>query len=406
MSDFDVVPSVKVRTDTLSVKITNLPSLAIATMTVNQGFMSPSPYGPANLFAQAGSRKISKNNFGSSTHTIEPQQTEKYTPRGGNLDPLNTDEASFFDFEPPSGTPSPYQQQFSTPGTSGMQWATDMNFHPISPPNSAAFTPKDWPYNTFQQPIPSNILTNIDPNNTRTQYGQVTPPDDDNDNESLLEQYQQRQMQPPESGKKRKRNITIPNENETPTTKRSRKYAMRGSLNNTEPNKPEDVKRSKFLERNRVAASKCRQKKKEWTQNLENRARELQRANSALRMEVDSCRQEILFLKGEMLKHSTCGCDQIQEFMKSGTHNFADPPSDEMIFKREQSPIESMPRSRMGSVSAASHHGLDSFDEGTSPAAEQTHSAIVNDEHALEALLSSSINHNTSDEGIASQVAR
>ncbi len=88
--------------------------------------------------------------------------------------------------------------------------------------------------------------------------------------------------------------------------------------------------------------------------------------------------------------------------MKAGANSI---PSDGILFKREQSPIESMPRSRMGSAEAISQHGLDDFDRA-SPDAEQANSEIVNDENALEALLSSSINHDTSDEAIASQIAR
>ncbi|KAL2053528.1 hypothetical protein ABVK25_006180 [Lepraria finkii] len=120
-------------------------------------------------------------------------------------------------------------------------------------------------------------------------------------------------------------------------------------------------------------------------------------------MMVDSLRQEILFLKGEMLKHNSCGCEHIQEFVKSGSNNFFD-YKDDTIFKREQSPIQSMPGSRMGSLSAASGHGLDDF-HPDSPAAEPTNASIVKDENALEALLSESINHDTGDEAIASQVA-
>lgn len=77
----------------------------------------------------------------------------------------------------------------------------------------------------------------------------------------------------------------------------------------------EDPKRSKFLERNRVAASKCRQKKKEWTSNLEVRARDLQSAKNQLTVVVTSLKEEIIFLKGEMLKHSSCGCTAIKDYL-------------------------------------------------------------------------------------------
>lgn len=212
-------------------------------------------------------------------------------------------------------------------------------------------------------------------------------------------------MQPPQpqdkSKGKRKRNSTNGPTSQSPP-KRTRKYAARGSNNTNEPTKPEDVKRSKFLERNRVAASKCRQKKKEWTQNLENRARELQKNNNQLRMVVNSCRQEVLFLKGELLKHSECECESIQTFIKSGANNFADHKQEEDLYKREISPIESMPSSRLGSVDAESGRNHIS---STSPPAKPTNASIADDDNALEALLTSSIKHDTSDAGIASQVA-
>lgn len=370
------------------------------------------------MFAQPISPNLPKSDesvkvFGNeapASRTIQPQQTEKRASRGANLRQLNTDESSFFDFDPPSNTGSPFQHGgFSIPGASGMPWGTDLNdFHPPSPPDSAVFIPKDWPYsNGYQQPNPANILTKIGPANTRAQYGQVTPPDDENDNESLLGLYEEQHMQPMQdgsTGRKRKRNTSTINAPTSQPPKHARKYASRGVSKTAESNKPEDIKRSKFLERNRVAASKCRQKKKEWTQNLENRARDLQKNNNSLRMMVDSLRQEILFLKGEMLKHNSCGCEHIQEFVKSGSNNFFD-YKDDTIFKREQSPIQSMPGSRMGSLSAASGHGLDDF-HPDSPAAEPTNASIVKDENALEALLSESINHDTGDEAITCQVAR
>ena len=383
----------------------------IMTTMTTQGYMSPSSYGTANMFAQPTNRNSNKGGeflkifgtAGTNSRTAEPEQTEKQASRA-NLGALNTDESSFFDFD----SPSPFQQNFPTPDTSGMNWGNDVTFHPLSPPNSAVFSPKDWPYNNaYQQPNPASILTNIDTANTRAQYGQVTPPDDDNDNDSIFDyhlksQYQQ-ETQDDTGGKKRKRNTPTTNEHTSQSPKRARKYASRGASNTAEPMKTEDVKRSKFLERNRVAASKCRQKKKEWTQNLENKARELQKNNSSLRLMVDSLRQEVIFLKGEMLKHNSCGCDQIQKFLKQGSDSFSDRGMNDVIFKREDSSDHSLPRSRLGSV--GSNNDLAEVDEA-SPEDEPSNTSIVNDESALEALLSSSINHDTSEEGIAAQVVQ
>ncbi len=376
--------------------------------------MSPDAYGSATMFTQS-SLDIPKNNKffqtfgnGSTNRTVEPQRTEKLTPRTSNCESLNTNMDGFFDFEPPTNTGSPYQDQFSTPDASGLPWSGETVFHPLSPPDSASFSPKDpWAYGFRNS---TNLITNITPANTRALYGQITPPNEDNDNESLADysiSEQQRQLDSLESDsptKKRQSSGSNANEHSPKSTKRTRKYASRNTNAADAISKPEDVKRSKFLERNRVAASKCRQKKKEWTQNLENRGRELQKNNNMLRMDVESLRQEVLFLKGEMLKHSNCDCSQIQEFMKagSGPDSFLDAQNDAVVFKRKHNPIEGMP----GTPGSRQNSSLRDFDDESDPcAAETNNTPIVNDEHGLEVLLSRSINQDTDDRSTHEQVS-
>lgn len=78
----------------------------------------------------------------------------------------------------------------------------------------------------------------------------------------------------------------------------------------------DEVKRERFLKRNRVAASKCRQKKKEYINGLEERARELTSTRNHLMAYVASLKDEIIALKTEMLKHSNCNCVAIQEYLR------------------------------------------------------------------------------------------
>ncbi|KAF3384355.1 Transcription factor atf21 [Penicillium rolfsii] len=72
------------------------------------------------------------------------------------------------------------------------------------------------------------------------------------------------------------------------------------------------AKRAKFLERNRLAASKCRQKKKEHTQQLEFRYKEQSEKKELLVGEIARLRSEILGLKNEVLKHAQCGDEPIK----------------------------------------------------------------------------------------------
>ena len=374
--------------------------------------MSPSLFDTPNMFALSGHSTPRNNDYfksignGATNNRLgESQRTDKHTPRNGIGDALDSNEASFFDFDPPTNAESPLQDQLFTPGALNMPWANETQYRPLSPPDSASFSPLNpWALSYQHQQRPQ-IFTDIDPVTTRTHHGQVTPPDDEEDNINLLDhehhEGKRQQQKFLSSNKKRKQNGA--HERTTQPTKRSRNHAQRASDVKSASDKPEDVKRSKFLERNRVAASKCRQKKKEWTQNLESRARDLQKTNNMLRLNVESLREEILFLKGEMLKHSTCDCKQIQAFMKTMNDEVIESAESGMIFKQEQSPIGSMP----GSPISQRQDRLCDFDS-TPAVAEQsngTNTSVVDDENALEALLSSSIGHYTSDEAIASQTA-
>ena len=71
-------------------------------------------------------------------------------------------------------------------------------------------------------------------------------------------------------------------------------------------------KRERFLERNRLAASKCRQKKKENTQQLELRYKEQSDKKELLVTEIARLRSEILGLKNEVLRHAQCGDEPIK----------------------------------------------------------------------------------------------
>ncbi|XP_037391086.1 cyclic AMP-dependent transcription factor ATF-7 isoform X2 [Pygocentrus nattereri] len=67
-----------------------------------------------------------------------------------------------------------------------------------------------------------------------------------------------------------------------------------------------DERRRKFLERNRAAASRCRQKRKVWVTSLEKKAEELTHTNLQLQNEVTLLRSEVTQLKQILLAHKDC----------------------------------------------------------------------------------------------------
>lgn len=90
-----------------------------------------------------------------------------------------------------------------------------------------------------------------------------------------------------------------------------------------------DEKRRKFLERNRAAASRCRQKRKVWVQSLEKKAEDLTSMNARLQTEVTDLRNEVARLKQLLLAHKDCPVTVMQK--KSGYHiNDKDESCEEM----------------------------------------------------------------------------
>ena len=317
--------------------------------------------------------------FGFSPRTSPGPYVNTQFLSSGSYNPLHASGLT-----PPSAWPGPKFDRYP-------QAPTVYHQEP-SPPNSANSSPENWLFNDYpmQQPVNSPlhaILTKNLPQETLAQYDQATPPDDLTpvafEHQFPLPQTQRSTESRPATIGKRKRTIQS-NNDVVPAApaKRVRKSAKSASPDQSsmsDNNKPEDAKRSKFLERNRVAASKCRQKKKEWTSNLESRARELQNSKTQLTMMVGSLKEEVLFLKTELLRHTGCGCTEIRDYLSHEAHALARPSSSGVI-EKAASPVGSVLWSRFGSVSAPSNNE----DSKTASIGEDTGSTAPAGEHVME----------------------
>lgn len=83
----------------------------------------------------------------------------------------------------------------------------------------------------------------------------------------------------------------------------------------TNPKRSGGSSREKALERNRVAANKCRQKKREYTKSLESQFKDLAGRRTVLRNESAGLRCELLSLKGEILKHAHCDDGRVEHHL-------------------------------------------------------------------------------------------
>jgi len=84
----------------------------------------------------------------------------------------------------------------------------------------------------------------------------------------------------------------------------------------------DEEKRKNFLERNRVAALKCRQRKKQWLANLQSKVEIYSTENDALSSTVTQLREEIVNLKTLLLAHKECPVSQAQGLQGTAMNNF------------------------------------------------------------------------------------
>ncbi|KAF2653603.1 hypothetical protein K491DRAFT_509807 [Lophiostoma macrostomum CBS 122681] len=84
----------------------------------------------------------------------------------------------------------------------------------------------------------------------------------------------------------------------------------------------DEEKRKNFLERNRVAALKCRQRKKQWLANLQAKVELFSTENDALSATVTQLREEIVNLKTLLLAHKDCPVSHAQGLSGMNMNSF------------------------------------------------------------------------------------
>jgi len=90
-------------------------------------------------------------------------------------------------------------------------------------------------------------------------------------------------------------------------------------------------KRARFLERNRVAASKCRKKKKVMNQRLEEKSRLLHQQHRYLNQMVASLKSDVLRLKQCLLIHHDCNDEPIKRYLQHEAGKVFDNRADKVV---------------------------------------------------------------------------
>ncbi|KAK3995622.1 transcription factor atf21 [Cladorrhinum sp. PSN332] len=205
--------------------------------------------------------------------------------------------------------------------------------------------------------------------------------DPDTDNEDIKTQIQAlsmgmsrptiRRASSSKSGSQRTSNsgsastdITPPDQG--PPAKKSRKARKIKK----EPNMVEDEhKRNKFLERNRIAASKCREKKKMYVSELEETKIGLETQHAHLQMEYNGLLGEVSGLKHHLMAHAKCNDANIDRWLNNEARRFVQ-TTNELFghsFSFGQSaqpgmtpgpPVPGSPRSRNTSIASTQYQPL------------------------------------------------
>ncbi|KAI0125965.1 hypothetical protein BJ170DRAFT_455655 [Xylariales sp. AK1849] len=80
---------------------------------------------------------------------------------------------------------------------------------------------------------------------------------------------------------------------------------------------PHGMQQDRNREKNRLAASKCREKSKKFVDELRERERDLTNQRAKLTACAAALKDEVLMLKHEIFRHGNCKCDFIQNYLNN-----------------------------------------------------------------------------------------
>lgn len=135
------------------------------------------------------------------------------------------------------------------------------------------------------------------------QYGQITPPDETIDGMMSAERAKSDKSE-------RARNAA--NQRHA-KSKKARKDSRLSQPSSVSDDDDHEDKKERYREKNRLAAAKCRAKKKENIETIEDRHRNLSALNNVLKKQVQELRGELTGLRTHALDHQDCNC-QISKY--------------------------------------------------------------------------------------------
>lgn len=146
-------------------------------------------------------------------------------------------------------------------------------------------------------------------------YGQITPPEEPGSEGPSKKRPKMVSAETDPAKSERARNAA--NKRHEASRKKSKEWLDNPDQLASSEDGDAEGQRQKYREKNRLAAAKCRAKKKENNDGLEESARDMSKLNTALKQEVQAIRQELTTLRTYCLAHQPggdCKCRKIHQY--------------------------------------------------------------------------------------------
>ncbi|KAI3630063.1 hypothetical protein MIR68_011498 [Amoeboaphelidium protococcarum] len=190
------------------------------------------------------------------------------------------------------------QQQYQKAGSSAQSLQQHIsNQHHAAPPNATVQNIQSQ--EGINNNAPNTRSQSLQDSNTERSYSQDAQRHNTRHSSVNSEQFAQSSNESADGDGRASQSLSA-----TPKTKkRKRNKAI-----------TDESKRSEFLERNRLAAYKCRQRKKQWVNELEERCDAAMAENEQLRQMIQSLNDELGRLKQKLYQHKDCTCGIVKKY--------------------------------------------------------------------------------------------
>ncbi|KAK3185875.1 transcription factor [Lecanicillium sp. MT-2017a] len=187
-----------------------------------------------------------------------------------------------------------------TSSTSRSSPGNSFKFSPESPTSNYSISPTELDDSKNAVAAPPPMPADATKPRTRSSTATRSQTSKKNQSQPQTQKQKQQQQQQPETATK---------------AKKTGAKAKAGSGRKSQP-------RNRSLERNRIAASKCRQKKKEWLSDLEANKSRLESQYKSLHGEYNELLDEVTKLKNFLMTHASCNDPNIDGWINNEANTY------------------------------------------------------------------------------------